>query len=158
MENKKKKDEIILIGGVSEKVLEDDMLVDCSKCGEKTTPSGENKKRFAKKGVKVVCHKCGKKLLDGADPKIINVPTPDVIAARLEKVLLEKLTKSFIKQTIYCKKCNTELGHELINGTTMLNKANIILKSPPQTPDMKIFGIKVVPKEKENNGSSRVVS
>lgn len=139
----KEKDRIIIIGGGSQKILGDEIITKCTKCGKKTTLTKENKKRYKQKGIEVYCNDCGRKILANAnEPRIVSLPTQANVDKRFEQILIKKFISDFIKKTIYCKKCKTELGHETLHGI-LLNKKAVGEKTPDKSIELKKLGIKI---------------
>lgn len=160
----KEKERTIIIGGGSTKILGNELLVKCKKCGKKTTLTKENIKRHKQKGVEVYCNPCGRKILENTnEPKIVRLPSQSAIDRRFEEILLKKFISEFIKKTIYCKKCKSELGHDTLQGL-LLNTRKVGYKDPSKSVELKDLGIKIqkakgFPKEfLEEKPSNRMVT
>ena len=139
----KDKNRIIIIGGGTKKILDNEILVNCGKCGKKTTLTKDNIKRHKQKGVEVYCNDCGRKeLLHTNEPKTVSMPSQARVDKRFEQIMLKKFISEFIQKTLFCKKCKTELGHDTLQGL-LLNKSKVGYKDPDKSVELKDLGIKI---------------
>jgi len=144
---KAEKDKVIIIGGTRK--IKDNITKKCDECGKKTTISGDNIKRAEQKDVKILCPDCGTKTIKiKGDEKIVYLPSEADMDKFLDKYVGEHVIKKFIVKTVYCKKCNTEFGHELVNGAMMINKTKVGFKDPEFSKEL--ADIKVVVKREQD--------
>ena len=139
----KDKNRIIIIGGGSKKILGNEIIVKCGKCGKKTTLTQDNIKRHKQKGVEVYCNECGRKILENAnEPRVVSLPSQASVDKRHEDIMLKKFISEFIKKTLYCKKCKTEIGHDTLRGL-LLNQSKVGYKNPDKSVELKDLGLQI---------------